>query len=175
MRTRRSINWLRRGREPERGAALVEFALILPVFMALVLGMFTGGVAYNRKLSMTNAVREGARFGATLPASDASWATKVASRVEDLSSGDLDDATDICAKLIQVGTAPPLHESCPAALASLEPGNPSGTTVGQCLVKVWGARTSDLQVFFFSRTVNLRSKTVARFERPDTASPPCLA
>ena len=33
----------------ERGAALVEFALILPVFMMLVLGMFSGGIAYNHK------------------------------------------------------------------------------------------------------------------------------
>jgi Flp pilus assembly protein TadG len=31
----------------ERGAALVEFAIILPVFMIIVLGMFSGAVAYN--------------------------------------------------------------------------------------------------------------------------------
>ena len=51
----------------EDGAALVEFALILPVFMILVLGTFSGGIAYNTKQSITSAAREGSRYGATLP------------------------------------------------------------------------------------------------------------
>ena len=52
-----------RGRTPwrrhgvERGAALVEFALILPVFMILVLGTFTGAIAYNQKLDLAHAAR----------------------------------------------------------------------------------------------------------------------
>ncbi|MGH9268978.1 MAG: TadE family protein, partial [Acidimicrobiales bacterium] len=41
----------RRRRRPEHGAALVEFALVFPLFFMLVLAMFTGGVAYNAKLS----------------------------------------------------------------------------------------------------------------------------
>ena len=62
-----------RGRTPwrrhgvERGAALVEFALILPVFMILVLGTFTGAIAYNQKLDLAHAANEGARYGGTLP------------------------------------------------------------------------------------------------------------
>ncbi len=51
----------------ESGAALVEFALIVPVFMMLVLGTFTGGQAYGTKQSVTAAAREGSRYGATLP------------------------------------------------------------------------------------------------------------
>src|SRR5258708_12152723 len=50
----------------EQGASLVEFALIVPLLFALVLGIATGGLAYNRKISITNSRREGARFGATL-------------------------------------------------------------------------------------------------------------
>ena len=45
---------------------MVEFALILPVFLALVLGAFTGAAAYNRKQDLVSAAREGARFAATL-------------------------------------------------------------------------------------------------------------
>jgi Flp pilus assembly protein TadG len=56
-------------RDAERGASIVEFAIILPVFMALVLGAFTGAAAYNRKLSLVSAAREGSRLGATLPVS----------------------------------------------------------------------------------------------------------
>src|SRR5688500_18036442 len=57
----------RGGGRDERGASLVEFALILPVFMMLLLGMFTGGMAYNRRLTITSAAREGGRYAATLP------------------------------------------------------------------------------------------------------------
>ncbi len=32
----------------ERGAALVEFALLLPLLMCLLLGTVTGGIAYNK-------------------------------------------------------------------------------------------------------------------------------
>src|SRR5258708_10200705 len=57
------------GRRPcgdDRGVALVEFVFVLPVLMMILLGMFTGGLAWNRKLAVTNGVREGSRFGATL-------------------------------------------------------------------------------------------------------------
>ena len=54
-------------RRDEAGAALVEFALVVPVFMMLVFGLFTGGLAYSTKQSVTAAAREGSRYGATLP------------------------------------------------------------------------------------------------------------
>lgn len=56
--------------DPERGATLVEFALVFPIFMALVLGAFSGGQSYDRKLTLTNAAREASRYGATLPVSN---------------------------------------------------------------------------------------------------------
>jgi len=48
-------------RNPERGAAAVEFALILPVLILLIVGMLEFSRAYNAQLSLTNAAREGAR------------------------------------------------------------------------------------------------------------------
>ena len=84
---------MRRKRE-ESGAALVEFALLLPVFMALILGMFSGGIAYNQKLDLTHATREGARYGATVAvtnqfANGQSWASNVRDLIIDRASGDL--------------------------------------------------------------------------------------
>lgn len=71
---------LRKNRRPdERGAALVEFALILPVFMMLVLGMFSGGLAYNQKLSLSGASREASRYGATLAGDPAGTCSTVGS------------------------------------------------------------------------------------------------
>jgi Flp pilus assembly protein TadG len=50
-----------RSRESERGQALVEFALILPVFLLLVVGMLEFSRAWNLRQVMTDAAREGAR------------------------------------------------------------------------------------------------------------------
>ena len=45
----------------ENGAAAVEFALILPVFLVLLLGIIEFGAAYNAQILLTNAAREAAR------------------------------------------------------------------------------------------------------------------
>ena len=48
------------------GQALVEFVLILPVFLMILMGMLEFGSAYDHRTAMAYAVREGARVGATL-------------------------------------------------------------------------------------------------------------
>lgn len=50
-----------RTRNP-KGQALVEFALILPVLMLLLLGIVEFGRAWNAKQVLTDAAREGARL-----------------------------------------------------------------------------------------------------------------
>jgi Flp pilus assembly protein TadG len=45
----------------ERGAAAVEFALILPVLLILVLGIVEYGRAYNTQTIVSGAAREGVR------------------------------------------------------------------------------------------------------------------
>lgn len=49
------------GWRSERGAVAVEFALVLPVLLALVLGIVEFGRAYNAQISVTHAAREAAR------------------------------------------------------------------------------------------------------------------
>ncbi len=49
-----------------RGQALVELALVLPVFMLILLGMLEYGAAIDHRTAMAYAVREGARVGASL-------------------------------------------------------------------------------------------------------------
>jgi Flp pilus assembly protein TadG len=44
----------------ERGAALVEFALVVPLMMAVVFGMCSFGLLFNRYLELTEAVNVGA-------------------------------------------------------------------------------------------------------------------
>lgn len=45
----------------ERGAAAVEFGLILPVFLLLVGGIIDFGIMYNKQILLTNAARDGVR------------------------------------------------------------------------------------------------------------------
>jgi hypothetical protein len=59
----RSTRWTR---DDERGAVLIEFALVLPLLLLLVVGMFDLGFAFQRYQAVTNAAREGARM-AVLP------------------------------------------------------------------------------------------------------------
>lgn len=47
----------------EEGASAVEFALILPLFLILVFGIIEFSVILFNKTVITNASREGARFG----------------------------------------------------------------------------------------------------------------
>ena len=50
-----------RRRPADAGAALVEFALILPLFVGIFLGCLTGGLALFSRLQATTAAEEGAR------------------------------------------------------------------------------------------------------------------
>ena len=55
---------LRTGSNRRAGQAVVEFALILPVFLLMLFGAIEFGRAYYTVHLLTNAAREGARTGA---------------------------------------------------------------------------------------------------------------
>jgi Flp pilus assembly protein TadG len=50
----------------ERGAELIEFAMVLPLLLMLIFGIVDFGFMFQRYLVVTNAAREGARM-ASLP------------------------------------------------------------------------------------------------------------
>ena len=75
MKTKRSVSrWLRRGWRYlraqagrsclacDRGNAIAEFAVVLPVLLLVVMGIFTFGVAMNDYVQLTEAVNTGARL-----------------------------------------------------------------------------------------------------------------
>lgn len=47
----------------EQGASAAEFALILPILLLLLFGIIEFGIIFFNKAVITNASREGARFG----------------------------------------------------------------------------------------------------------------
>jgi hypothetical protein len=55
----------RRGSSSERGAALVEIAVALPVLIALLIGTIDFARVFYLTIELTNAARAGAQYGAT--------------------------------------------------------------------------------------------------------------
>ena len=75
----------------ERGVALLEVALTLPILLLIAVGIFEFGRAYQTFQILTNAAREGARI-AVLPGIDD---TDVEERVQEyLAAGRLADAEE---------------------------------------------------------------------------------
>ena len=48
----------------ERGQSMTEFALVLPLMVMLLFGIIQFGITFNNYISLTDAVRAGARKGA---------------------------------------------------------------------------------------------------------------
>ena len=63
----------------ERGATAVEFALVLPILMLLVLGIMEFGRAYHVQTTLSNAARDGVRVMALEDSATAAKATAMAS------------------------------------------------------------------------------------------------
>jgi Flp pilus assembly protein TadG len=107
----------------QRGQALVEFAIVLPVLMLIILGIVKGGILYNNYLQLTDAVRSGARQlaierGQTGPCGDA--ANEVITAASGLSSSNVAITM----------TENPEATGDPAGASYTTTGAPSGT--GSC-------------------------------------------
>jgi Flp pilus assembly protein TadG len=53
----------RRAERPADGAAVVEFALVAPIFIILVFGVISFGIVFAQDLALDNGAREAARSG----------------------------------------------------------------------------------------------------------------
>ena len=85
-------------RESERGAAAVEFAILLPLLLMLVLGTIEFGRAYNAQITLTNAARDGVRVMAIGkdPAAAKNKAQLAAASVSTIPTTDITLSTDTC-------------------------------------------------------------------------------
>lgn len=70
-----------RRRKDHRGQALVEFALVLPLALLILMGIIQFGFLFSSQIGVINAVREAARYGSTSPVNDASGATSAGGNV----------------------------------------------------------------------------------------------
>jgi len=84
-----------RATQNEAGAALVEFVLVLPLLLVLLLGMLDLGKAFNYWIDETHLAHEGARFAAVNknPGPGASLQESLKSQAD---SNELRDALEVC-------------------------------------------------------------------------------
>ncbi len=54
--------WRRRPKGSERSQSMVEFALVVPLFLVLVMGIIDFSMGFGSYVQLRNAAREGARF-----------------------------------------------------------------------------------------------------------------
>lgn len=159
----------------EAGVSAVELVIVLPILLSLVLGMFSGGIAYDHKLSLTHAAREAGRFGATLPfdpGDPGAWLTAVADRAEEAAVGKVSSGEP--GRYICVAYAHP-DEGIAERLERTDSGDSFSS--GDCpdvddddlpddqaRAQVRLERNSDFNAFFFSTTITVSSTAVARHE-----------
>lgn len=165
-----------RVRSRERGAAIVEFALILPLLSMMALGTLTAGVALDHKQEITNASREAARFGATVDESECdtpsncsgfNWAQLVQAIAVERSNGAVASGA-VCVALVDgPGYAP-------VPVTSNHTTDPSGqacfvdnSTDSAKRVQVKITKSEQMQAVLFNMNLNLSSRAIARFEEED--------
>jgi hypothetical protein len=91
---------------------MVELAIILPFFLILIFGGITAAMSYEHKEDIVHAVRDGARYGATLPyaqcdavpgpgcPSSRTWAEQVKYVTIQRSGGSLSSSDNVCVALV---------------------------------------------------------------------------
>ena len=110
----------RRSRRPDRrGAALVEAAVVLPVFFLAILGIFEFGRAMMVGQLVTNAAREGARRAILYGSEQAEVTTHIREFLQD--AGGIDPA-DVTLR-ISYAPGPDRTGPPPTSLAKTETGD----------------------------------------------------
>jgi len=76
----------------QRGQTMTEFALVMPILLFLLLAIIQFGIVFNNYVTLTDAVRAGARKGAVarrLPNPSGAVQTQVRNSATDLKQSDL--------------------------------------------------------------------------------------
>jgi Flp pilus assembly protein TadG len=88
--TRRSMR-----RPRSRGQSMVEFALVVPIFLLILCGILDLGVVLYSQMTVISAAREGARVATTMTEDPGAIPGAVQNQVE-AAAGGLDVATSVC-------------------------------------------------------------------------------
>jgi Flp pilus assembly protein TadG len=161
-------------RDPESGAAAVEFALLASLLFMLIFGSISAGISFSRSNALQTAAREGVRFAATLPGADTdvtTWLDTVITTTQAAALGELDNGIPgrtICVAFVTAGGTGTSRELDAA-------GNTSDST--QCFndglageadvprAQVAVERETEIQAVLFAIDITVSGDAVARYER----------
>lgn len=138
----------------DRGAALIEAAIVLPLLILLTFGIWTTARAWNVSNTLDHAAREAARYGATIDPWDPGTSPGEVQSVadSDLSASAIDPTTVTgCVELVADAASP----ACDPHV------NNTGTD--QVYVKL-SIPNYTLQFMFFSIDIDLEGTAISRFE-----------
>jgi Flp pilus assembly protein TadG len=126
-----NTSWDRRFRRclgKEKGSALVEFALVLPVFLLITTGIFSFGITLNNYLELNNAVNLAAQQLAISPNVIADPCNTATSAIHTaapyLNQSNITVTTTITSGSTTQATTSFSGSSCPAGAALLTNGDP---------------------------------------------------
>jgi Flp pilus assembly protein TadG len=160
-----------RSERSERGAVLVEFAIVLPLLLGLVFGMVSFGFWYNTKLNLSTAAREGARYGATLPlsgyATTNAWLDAVATATVGAAGGQLGSSVAsryTCVALIDTSGTTRRIDSAGSVSYSTGTSCYADSLGSQSRVQVVAQRSGTINAVLFNTSVTSSGRAVARFE-----------
>ena len=169
------------GSHAERGAAVVEMAVVTSLLMVILLGTTTFGLTHHQNISIEGAAREASRFGATYPVADAGsmqeWLRDVArvaesaatgtmsaaepSRVVCVAQGSGDDPADFSRiRLTGSQTTDAATEQADWCFVNTAPGEDT-------VVQVELQREGWIEAIVFSMKPTLTGQATNRFERLD--------
>jgi hypothetical protein len=162
----------------DRGAAVVEFALVLPILMVLLLGMVSGAAAWNQHQALGQGARVAARYASTLPlpadpVDNDDWLDDVADRALAASEGQMGAGVAeraVCVAYVDpAGAAPDETFSRREDAAGLRTSattwcfdDGQGDTGRR--VQVVLERAGHLDVGFYRQDLTLRRNVVFRYE-----------
>jgi Flp pilus assembly protein TadG len=152
---------------------MIEFALVVPLLATLLFGMLTGGLVLNRRMAVSQAAREGARYGTTVPwdqcvqttrCSNMNWAQLV-QNVTLNRSGGATTLANICVALVSgSGTNPIPISQTHTTKSTLTPCFVDNSADQSKRVQVSVTFTDKIQAVFKTIPVTVTVKSVSRLE-----------
>ena len=83
-----------RGNRRERGATMIEFSLVMPILLLIMIGIMEMGLAFKDILTVSHAAREGSRVGA-FAGDDTTADCQIVQNIIAQLTGELDSIQDI--------------------------------------------------------------------------------
>lgn len=141
------------------GAAAVEFALVLPALLIILVGIIQFGVALNNYLELTDAVRSGAR-NLAMSRSSATSSTPYSSTITDIDNSAANLTAGSITTTIKInGTACSTDSACQTAIAAAAGQSATVTATYPCV-----SSTFTFYVKYFASGCTLTSTTADLIE-----------